>query len=109
MAQDDLKLRMLLENAGQDQPDRLCGGLHRIAPSWARKQREVFGVVLIIGLDNARVRYPGMKIDRDVQRFGARIDRPELRKVHELAVGQAMQNRSLEAELDYCALQFVGG
>ena len=49
-----------------------------------------------------------MQIDRHVERFGARIDRPEPLVVEEHAVGEAVQHGAFEAELDG-AFELVGG
>ena len=49
-----------------------------------------------------------MQVDRHVELFGARIDRPEPLVVEEFAVGHAVQHGALEAELGDAALELVG-
>ena len=50
-----------------------------------------------------------MQIDRHVELFGARIDRPEPLVIEKDAVGETMHHGALEAELFGGALQLVGG
>ena len=49
-----------------------------------------------------------MQVDRNVERLGALEDRPEPLVVEEHAVGESVDHRALEAELD-AAFELVGG
>ncbi len=108
MAQDDLQLRIGVEHAGQHHAHALRRGLHGEAPGRAHDHRPVLHVVLVIGLDHRRMRHGRMQIQRHVQRRGALADRPEALVVEEHAVGRAVDQRALEAELRHRALQFIG-
>ena len=110
MAENDFQFWIFLEHAGQHHPDGERRGLHRIAPGVARRDhRKVFDVVVVIDPRHVGLRQRRMEIDRDVERFGAGIDRPELRPIEEFAVGEAVHHRALEAVLLDAALELVGG
>ena len=108
MTEDDFQLRMPLEHAGQHEADGGGRGFHRIAPGRPRHGREILDVVVVVDARHLGLRQSGMQIDRHVELFGARINRPEFLVVEEGAVGEAVQHGALEAEFFHAALELVG-
>ena len=77
MAEDDFEAGMGVEHAGQHKADTLRRGLDRKAPGRAQDARVRLRIILVIGVDDRLLRQRRVDVDRDVERGGAFLDRPE--------------------------------
>ncbi len=100
MAEHDLQVRVLVEQARPDQPQRMHGGL-----GVERPVRTEQPVVPLVGADVARQRIARMQIERNVELGDGAPERPVLRQVVvDRAVGlfglrEAVHQRADKAEL----------
>src|SRR3954454_1914554 len=94
MAKDELSA-VPFEEAREDEPYRQRRGLDRVAPRGAQQHGEVLRVLLIIAVDHGRMRHRGVQVDWDVERLGARKNRPIALIVNELPIGEAVDHRAL--------------
>ena len=108
MAEDDLQLRVRVEQARADQPQRVHGGF-----GMERPVRPEQPVVPLVGADRAGQRIARMQVERHVEVGDGLPERPVLRQVVvERAVGaaglrEAVHQRADEAELLDAARQLA--
>jgi len=107
--EDHLEFGIGLKQTAEHHAHALRRGFHREP----ERRPDQFGIlrqiVLVVDLDNGRMRERGVQIDRHVERGRALEDRPEPLVIDEKAVGEAVDHRTLEAELCDGALKFIGG
>jgi len=100
MAEDDLQARMSLEHPAQHHADRGGCVLDRIAQAGRTHQWGTVGLIsAYVGRRHAGMLQDGWRhifLDRHIELFGARIDRPELPVVDEFAVGEAVNHAPLK-------------
>ena len=101
---------MPIQRAGQGQAQHVDRGVVVPAPGGQRQgEAEIAGQVVVIGVAHRFGGDAGVQVDRQVEASGRRQDRIEARIVEEAAVGRAVHQHAVEAELRDGAVQFIGG
>src|SRR5262249_33246572 len=102
MAKADTHAWKTIEQAAEDQPQRVRSGFERPLPRGASQT--------LVALKNRRRRHRinGMQIDQRAKRFGPLPEWIERRIVEVLAVSMAVDHDPAESQLAYAALEFVG-
>src|SRR6516164_8697631 len=97
MAQDNLQAGICIEHPTQDETYALRCGFDGKAPGSAQQRRILSDIVLVINVDNCRMRYRWVQIERYIERLSSLEDRPEPFIVEEQPIGQAVHQGPLEA------------
>ena len=85
-----------------------CVAVSTVKPQAARSRFGILAdVILVIGIDDGRMRDRRVQIKRHVERLGALEDRPESTIIEKQAIAQSMHHCPLEAESGDGAFQFV--
>ncbi len=75
----------------------------------ADHHRKILGVILVVGLHDGRMRNRWMQIDRYIERFRAREDRPEALVVDKGPVCQSVDHGAFELVFGHRTLELLGG
>src|SRR5256885_11071867 len=88
MAEDDLEPGILIEDAAQHQPDALCRGLDSEPPGGAQDVRVLLDIILVVDVDDCRMRHGGVHIKRPASRLWPVRERPKPPVIHKKAASQ---------------------
>src|SRR6516165_1533701 len=98
MPDDDFETRIGVKHAAQHEANALRRGLDGKAPAGAQDPWVFLDVILVVSVDDRRMRDCQMHVERYVERLSPLKDRPKPLVVEEDPFGQPVHYRSLEAE-----------